>query len=281
MRLAVASGKGGTGKTTLATSLALVWDDVGLVDCDVEAPNAHILLDPEVTSSSEVTVPVPRIREDVCTHCGDCAAFCRYHALAVLPDQCLVFDELCHSCGGCYLVCPVHAIEEIQRPVGRIVEGHRGEIPFVQGILNEGEVQAVPVIREVLRRAPATRDVILDGPPGASCPVLAVVEAADVVLLVTEPTPFGLHDLEAAVAAVKERGRPMAVAINRADWGDDAVRRFCDAASIPVVLEIPHLREVAEGCARAVPLVESAPALRPALLDLRCRLAGLAREAAA
>lgn len=224
---------------------------------------------------------MPRIREDICTHCGACAEFCRFHALAVLPDRCLVFDELCHSCGGCLLVCPDRAIVEEPRVVGQVAEGRAGEIPFVQGILDEGEARAVPVIQEALRRAPADRDVILDGPPGASCPMLAVAEAADVVLLVTEPTPFGLHDLEVAIAAVRERGRPMAVAINRCDWGDGAVRRLCDSAGIPVVLEIPHLREVAEGYARAVPLIESVPALRASLLELRATLAGMVQEAAA
>jgi MinD superfamily P-loop ATPase len=275
------SGKGGTGKTILATSLALAWKEVGFVDCDVEGPDAHLLLQPQLTSWNEVTVPVPRIREDACTHCGECADFCRFHALAVLPDRCLVFDELCHACGGCRIVCPARAIDEVPRVVGRVAEGRAGDLPFVQGILNEGEARALPVIHAALRRAPAESDVILDGPPGASCPMLAVAEAADVVLLVAEPTPFGLHDLEAAAAAVRERGRPMAVAINRSDWGDGAVQRFCGEAGLPVVLEVPHLREVAEAYARGVTLIASAPALRTPLRELHATLAGLVREAAA
>jgi len=281
VKVAVASGKGGTGKTTVATSLALSWGDAALLDCDVEGPNAHLLLHPEIAASYEVTVPVPRVREELCAHCGECAGFCRYHSLAVLSRQWMVFDELCHSCGGCSLVCPTKAIFEFPRRIGRVIEGRRAEIPFVQGILDEGEAQAIPVIRAVLRRASDDRDVILDSPPGASCSMLAVAEASDVVLLVTEPTPFGLHDLEAAATAVSELGRPMAAVINRADWGDSRVRRFCAAKGIPVALEIPHLRKAAEGYARAQPLVESVPGLRDDFVALRDQLRALAREAAA
>ncbi len=281
MRVAVASGKGGTGKTTIATSLALAWPGAAFADCDVEAPNAHLLLRPEITSRRTVTVPVPRVREADCLHCGDCADFCRYNALAVLPEQWIVFDELCHSCGGCSIVCPTKAIDEVPRPVGIVTAGRSGEIPFFQGILNEGEAQAVPVIQEVLAMLPRQGDVILDSPPGASCPMLAVAEASDVVLLVAEPTPFGLHDLQMAIRALRQLDKPMAVLINRSDWGDGSVQRICSEEGIPILLEIPHSLAVAQGYARALPLVQSDPSFRPALEAIRASLHELTRKTAA
>lgn len=281
MRVAIASGKGGTGKTTIATSLALAWPGTALADCDVEAPNAHLLLRPEVIRRQRVTVLVPRTREMDCLHCGDCADFCRYNALAVLPSQWIVFDELCHSCGGCSIVCPEHAIDEVPRPIGTVLECRSGKIPFFQGILDEGEAHAVPVIQEVLARLPTTGDVILDSPPGASCPMLTVAGAADVVLLVVEPTPFGLHDLRMAIRALRQLEKPMAALINRSDWGDGSVRNLCAEEAIPVLLEIPHSLTVAKGYANALPLVEADPTLRPALEGLRAPLERLARETTA
>jgi len=281
VRVAVASGKGGTGKTTIATSLALTWPGATFADCDVEAPNAHLLLHPEITRRRQVTVPVPRVREADCLYCGDCADFCRYNALAVLPGQWIVFDELCHSCGGCSIVCPSRAIDEVPRPIGTVVEGRAGQIPFFQGVLNEGEAQAVPVIQNLLSLLPATGDVILDSPPGASCPMLAVAEAADVVLLVAEPTPFGLHDLRMAIRALRQLDRPMAALINRSDWGDGSVRRLCADEGVPILLEIPHSLTVARGYANSLPLVEADPTLRPALEELHGPLEQLSREPAA
>ena len=281
MRVAVASGKGGTGKTTVATSLALAWEAAALLDCDVEGPNADILFHPEIDGRRPVTVPVPRVDTEACTLCGECADFCRYNALAVLPRRWMVFDQLCHSCGGCSLVCPTGAIREETRPVGVLVTGHRGTIRFVQGVLDEGESQAVPVIREVLREAPAEGTVIMDAPPGAACPMVTVAKAADVVLLVAEPTPFGLHDLEAALEAVTALGVPAGVVVNRADWGAEAARALCRRQGVPVLLEIPHMRAAAEAYSNAVPLVEAVPGLRESLAGLRERLARLAEGRAA
>ena len=281
MKVAVASGKGGTGKTILATSLALAWGRTALLDCDVEAPNAHLLIRPDITGKEEINRPVPRVEEDLCTHCGLCAEFCRFHALAVLPKRWMVFDELCHSCGGCQIVCPTDAIVESPRPIGELMTGKRGDVLFVGGMLNNGETQPVPIIHEVLSRAPDDRDVIIDSPPGASCSMLTVAAAADVVLLAAEPTPFGLHDLRMAVRAIRALDRPMAVVINRSDWGDGSVRQFCHDEHLPVLLEIPHLREVAEGYTRALPLIESAPQLGPALVSLQAKLRALITEAVA
>jgi MinD superfamily P-loop ATPase len=281
MRVAVASGKGGTGKTTVATSLALVWDDVTLLDCDVEGPNAHLLLHPEIDRRAQVSVPVPRLHEEDCTYCGACADFCRSHALAVVPHKWMIFDGLCHACGGCRLVCPTRAIYEVDRRIGEVRFGHADSIVFVQGELDEGEAHPIPVIEDVLREVGTQGDTIIDSPPGTSCSMVTVAQAADMVLLVTEPTPFGLHDLEAAVGALKEINRPAAIVVNRADWGSGEVRQFAAREGIPVVLEIPHLLKVAEGYARSRPLVESAPELRQALQDLRSVLAGILQGRAA
>lgn len=281
IRVAVASGKGGTGKTTVATSLALAWAADALLDCDVEGPNAHLLFHPEIESRRAVTVPVPRVADDLCTRCGECADFCRYNALAVLPRRWMVFDELCHSCGGCRIVCPTEAIYEEPRAIGELVTGNRNGTRFFQGILNEGEAQAVPLIREVLARAPAEGVTVIDAPPGAACPMVTVVTAADVVLLVAEPTPFGRHDLEAALEAVAELGVPAGVLINRADWGAEAARELCARHEVPVLLEIPHLREVAEAYSNSIPLVESVPHIREHLAGLLPELLKLAARRAA
>jgi len=275
LKLAVASGKGGTGKTTIATSLALTWAPVSLVDCDVEGPNADLLLDPEITELREVQTLIPVVDEELCLRCGECADFCRYHALAVLPSKWMLFEELCHSCGGCSIACPNGALSEKRRTVGTIRKGHSGDIEFSQGILGDGETQPVPVIDALLEEIPDSMDVILDSPPGASCSMISVARAADAVLLITEPTPFGLHDLEAAAEALEEINRPMAVIINRADWGDDAVREFCLRKNIPIAMEIPHDRRAAEGYARSKPLVWTIPELKEDFLVLRSFLEDL------
>ncbi|MEN8165758.1 MAG: ATP-binding protein, partial [Acidobacteriota bacterium] len=278
MKVAVASGKGGTGKTTVATSLALVWEETALLDCDVEGPNAHLLLHPEIDRSAEVTVPVPRLHEEHCSYCGVCADFCRSHALAVVPGKWMIFDQLCHACGGCSLVCPTRAIYEVDRRIGEVRFGHAGPIRFVQGELHEGEAHPIPVIEDVLKEAGDQGDVIIDSPPGTNCSMITAAEAADVVLLVTEPTPFGLHDLGLAVEALKAINRPAAILVNRADWGAGEVHEYAAREGIPVVLEIPHLLEVAEGYARSRPLVESAPEFRQKLSGLRSSLVRLIQE---
>lgn len=252
-RIAVASGKGGTGKTTVATSLAMVLArkrSVHLLDCDVEAPNASVLLRPTVKTTERVTISNPVIDGSLCDHCGECSAFCRFNALAVTRRKALVFAELCRGCGGCSWVCRRNAISETARQVGEIADGAAGRIRLTQGTLNAGEVATVHVIRAVKRRQSRADVVIIDAAPGTSCAMAAAVEGADHVLLVTEATPFGLHDLALAVEATRRLGLRTSAVVNRDDAGDDCIDRFCASAQIPIVGRIADDRRVAEAYSR-------------------------------
>ncbi len=276
MKLAVASGKGGTGKTTLATNLAVVAAELGrsvaYLDCDVEEPNGHLFLKPSIDIREPVTLLVPQVLVDGCDCCGLCAQVCQYSALVWLGDKPLVFPELCHSCGGCALVCPKKAIIEVPREIGRVEAGHAGPVRFVHGLLNVGEAKSPPVIRAVRAAAPDVDWQIIDAPPGTSCPVVAAVRECDSVLLVTEPTPFGLHDLTLAVETLRQVGLPLAVVINRADVGDARVATYCAAEGIPVLLTIPDDRRIAEAYSRGELLASARPDLRVALVALWKRL---------
>ena len=265
IRIAVASGKGGTGRTTVATSLALLLARKGSVhflDCDVEAPNGALFLRPVIDVTGPVTRPVPVVDESVCDHCGDCSAFCRFHALATTARRVLVFPEICHGCGGCALVCPPGAISETPRSIGQIAEGSVGAIRFTQGTLNAGETATVHLIRAVRRRESAVEVVVVDSAPGTSCPVVAAVEGADWVVLVTEPTPFGLNDLGLAVEMTRSLGLRTGVVINRDGLGDDRIDRFCASAGIPIIGRIADDRRVAEAYSRGDLPLSSLPSFR-------------------
>ncbi|MBN2537012.1 ATP-binding protein [candidate division WOR-3 bacterium] len=274
MTVAVASGKGGTGKTTVAVSLALVSGSQYL-DCDVEEPNGHIFLKPDIRRVEPVNKLVPQVDLERCTFCHRCSQACAFHALAVLPKQVLVFPELCHSCGMCEWLCPEGAISERELPIGVVETGDSLDvelapgdddaqpdyvvIPFVQGRLNIGEPMAVPVIRAVKREIRTDRDAILDVPPGTSCPVVQSVLGCDFCLLVTEPTPFGLHDLKLAVETVRKLGVRFGVVLNQADVGDDETERYCREENIEVLMRIPYDRAIAEAYSSGVPAIKARP----------------------
>jgi len=273
MIISVASGKGGTGKTTVATNLARAIDgEVQLVDCDVEEPNCHLFLHPELASSQEVCVKVPRVDAARCTYCGECARMCRFSAIVVVRHHVLTFPELCHGCGGCSRVCDQGAISETDRPLGMVERGSAGSIRFIHGRLNVAEAMSPPLIKAV--RAIAQEDglVIIDSPPGTSCPVIASVKGSDFCVLVTEPTPFGLNDLDLAVQVVEHLGIPKGVVINRADVGDDEVKRYLEAQGIPLLMEIPEDRRIAEAYSRGEMLIDVFPEYRVRFQGLLSRI---------
>lgn len=281
MRIAVASGKGGTGKTTVAVSLALAAQGrVHLLDCDVEEPNVALFLKVSDPVESPVCVPIPVIDETRCTACGECARFCEFNAIVRVGKTVLVFPELCHSCGGCALVCPEKAIQEEASQIGMLTEGcvsrvssgavtsesSAPDIGFYQGLLSIGKAMSPPVIRAVKDHSRSEADVdtleIIDAPPGTSCPMGTALTGVDYVILVTEPTPFGLHDLSLAVETVRVMGIPFGVIINRSDSGDDRVVSYCSSEGIRILLQIPEERRIAAGYSRGEPLIVAAPEYR-------------------
>ena len=271
MILSVASGKGGTGKTLVATSLALSLSKerpVKLLDCDVEAPNAHILLKPSLDYNQVVSIPIPKVDEEKCNYCGRCAEVCVYNAIAVVGKRVLVFPELCHGCGACSYLCPEGAIAEEGRGIGVIESGRSGEIEFVHGKLSIGEVAAPRIINEVKKHLGQESLDIIDAPPGTSCPVVAAVKDSDFCLLVTEPTSFGLNDLALAVDMVKKLGIPCGVIINRDGIGDDKVEEYCLKETIPILMRIPLDIKIARLYSRGITLVEGIPRWREAFLEL-------------
>ena len=274
MRIVVASGKGGTGKTTVATSLAYVASQrvsTRLVDCDVEAPNAALFMSPKIDMHKEVGILIPQVDEKTCTYCGRCAEVCQFHAIAVVGKKILIFPELCHGCGSCTLVCPEDAISERLEVMGVIESGTtKEEIEFAHGIMNVGEPMAVPIIRELKKLAPTKSPTIeiIDAPPGASCPVVESIRGAEFTLLVTEPTPFGLHDLKQVVEISRELGIPTGVVINRDGIGDSEVDEYCSANQLPVLMRIPMERRIAEAIASGKLMVEALPEFIPVFEDM-------------
>ena len=280
MIISVASGKGGTGKTTVAVNMAAsLGRGVQVLDCDVEAPNAHLFLCPSIDETTPVSVPVPEIDEAKCTYCKKCAEICRFKAIAVIGETVLTFPEMCHSCGGCMAVCPESAITETGRSIGEIQKGTAGEIAFVHGRMRVGEAMSPPLIRKVRACMDPGRITIIDAPPGTSCPAVAAMKGVDFVLMVTEPTPFGLHDLKLAVGAVRILGIPCGLVINRSDIGDDHVRQYAAEEDIPVLMEIPFDRKIAHAYSRGLMVIDEMPEWKDRFRELyrsieRCALRG-------
>jgi len=279
--LAVASGKGGTGKTTVAVNLALAAAgrglDVAYLDCDVEEPNGHIFLKPEIETERPIGTPIPVVDRDACVGCGECGRICRFSAIVQVAAEVLVFPELCHGCGGCSLVCPTGAVREVSRERGRLRLGAAGPIRFADGLLNVGEVAVPSLIKAVKTAVPPADLTVIDAPPGTSCPVIESLRGSDFVLLVTEPTPFGLHDLKLAAETVRVMGLPFGVLINRAGFADAETRGYCRDNGIGILGEIPDDRRVAEAYSRGETAIGSLPEYRgvfAALLDAVAAAAG-------
>ncbi len=266
MIISVASGKGGTGKTTVSTSLALSLEGkVQLLDSDVEEPNAHIFIKPEIKNVENVSILVPEVDESRCTFCSKCQEVCSYKAIAVLPSKngapgkTLIFPELCHACGACSYLCPEKCIKEVKRNIGILEEGARGNVEFIHGKLNIGEAMAPPLIRAVKGRIDREKTVIIDAPPGTSCPVIASIQGTDFCILVTEPTPFGLNDLILAVEVIKQMEIPFGVVINRSDLGDKKTEEYCQKENISILMKIPFKKEIARAYSKGTTIAEGFP----------------------
>ena len=276
MIISIASGKGGTGKTTVATNLAVsIETEVQILDCDVEEPNAHLFIHPDIEEFKTITTPVPEVDMEKCNLCGKCGEICQFKAIAVIGEIVLTFHEMCHSCGGCMEVCPEKAINETGRELGVIERGHRNGLEFVHGRMRIGEAMSPPLIRKVREYTLPGALTIIDAPPGTSCPVIASMKGADFILLVTEPTPFGLYDLKLAVGAVNILGIPCGLVINRSDIGDDQVKVYAEKEDVPVLMEIPFDRRIAEAYSRGELLVDMMPEWIQAFKGLYHRIEGI------
>ena len=269
MKIAIASGKGGTGKTTLSCALAFAVDEpVCLLDCDVEEPNSHFFVHPEIERTEEVSSPVPVVDESKCTGCGECGRVCQFSAIVSLGKKTLVFNELCHSCGGCARICPTGAISEQSKKIGELEIGRRDQVEFISGRLDVGQAMSPPMIRATIEHARDEGLTLIDCPPGTSCPFVTAVKACDAAILITEPTPFGLHDLKLAIETIRELGIPHGVVVNRANGEQNRISEFCAAENIPLLLQIPEDRRVAQAYSRGQILTEVMPELRGKIADL-------------
>jgi MinD superfamily P-loop ATPase len=282
MILAVASGKGGTGKTTVVASLAWVWDrPLTAVDLDVEEPNLHLFLKPQIAGRETASMEVPVVDASKCTYCRACADLCQFKAISVMGSVILTFPDMCHGCGGCIAVCPEKALTPGGRELGEVSWGTAaGRIHFFMGRLRVGEAMSPPLMRAVMARvgqrpAPAS-DVIIDAPPGTSCPAINAVLPSDLILLVTEPTPFGFHDFRLAHEAFAPLGKPMAVVINRAGLADRSVQNYCHSHHLPILAEIPFDRRLAEAYSNGQVLSEALPDMRATFRGLMAGLRAVA-----
>ncbi|MBU1147737.1 MAG: ATP-binding protein [Candidatus Omnitrophica bacterium] len=268
MIVSIASGKGGTGKTTVAVNLAMSLSNVQLLDCDVEEPNAHIFIQPDIDAKLSVAISVPEVDLDKCNFCGKCAQVCEYNALAVLKDNVLTFPQLCHGCGACSYLCPQKAIKEINREIGVVEIGLKGDLQFGHGRLNIGEAMAPPLIRALKDYVNPSRTVIIDAPPGTSCPVIEAVKETDFCILVTEPTPFGLNDLVLAVEVLRKLKIPFGVVINRSDLGNKDTHDYCRKEKIRILMEIPFKKEIAKAYSKGILIIKQLPEYKEKFINL-------------
>lgn len=271
MNIAVASGKGGTGKTTVSLNLALSLENAQLLDCDVEEPDCHLFLDLDLEKIEEVESFLPKIDSEKCNLCGECADLCHFNAIVVTPNGAMVFPELCHSCGLCELACPQDAISEETRIIGKVEKGEN-EINFYHGELTTGEALAPEVISEVKKKADPDRTTILDVPPGNACSAVEAVEGADFCILVTEPTPFGLHDLKFSVRMLRMMEIPFGVIVNRVGIGDSRVEKYCEEEGIPILMKIPNEKRIAKLYSEGIPFVKEIPGWKKKFSELHDKI---------
>jgi len=295
MKLAIASGKGGTGKTTVSAALASVWPQKAIaMDLDVEAPNLHLFLKPEITGQRDALIEVPRIDLNKCTYCGECAKICQFKAISVMGEVILTFPEMCHGCGGCFDICPTGAVLADDRELGEIVWGTAGALGFIMGRLRIGDAMSPPLMRDVkahcddmIALEPAMKpslkssDIIIDCPPGVSCPAVNAVMDSDVIFLVTEPTPFGVYDLMLAHKAFSPLEKPMGVVVNRAGLGDDSLYDYCRENDLAILSEIPYSRRIAEAYSNGRLITDVADDYRELFINLARKAMEMAGETAA
>ncbi len=272
LKIVVASGKGGTGKTTIAVNLAMSIENAMLIDCDVEGPNSHIFFKEPMVKLKDVSIPAPVFDLDTCTLCGKCADFCQYNAISIIGEKLLFFEELCHGCGGCKIICPVDAITERDHHIGIIEKGGNEKLVLYHGLLNIGEPFGVPIIRKLKGFADDSKTTIFDSPPGTACPAVESIRDSDYCVLVTEPTPFGLHDLTLSVDVVREIGTPFGVVINRDGIGDDRVEKYCKEQNIPLLAKIPNDIKIARLYSKGIPIVEGIPEYKTLFADIYKRI---------
>jgi MinD superfamily P-loop ATPase len=282
MIVTVASGKGGTGKTTVTASLVSIWETKVLaVDLDVEEPNLHLFLNPTIEDHSTAELEIPILNLSQCNLCGKCVELCQFKAISLMGKFLMTFPDMCHGCGGCLAICPEKALTSGKRELGEIHRGHSGDADFIMGRIRIGEAMTPPLmnqvkqeIREKIKEDPM--DVLMDAPPGVSCPAVTSVLDSDVIVLVTDSTPFGFHDFALAWEAFSPLGKPMGVVINRAGLGNNAIHEFCREKQLPVLAEIPYDRAIAEAYSRGQIVADVSDSLHELFVSLQQKIQDLA-----